>query len=184
MLIKTTKIPAGGASIRFTKAGDWLHAKIPEENRQDFRVKEIHVDCRAVKTLKNVVVEGTITADMEFECCRCLKRFDDVERLRFKYVLVPAESTEDGHETEAEKELTADDLDFGVYRDETIDLSDLVAEQIILNVPVKPLCMESCRGICPRCGVNLNEKECTCERTDETSPFAVLKDFQVKKKRG
>ena len=57
-----------------------------------------------------------------------------------------------------------DDLTTAFYRDEQIDLGQLVLEQFYLAVPMKPLCRESCRGLCPECGTNLNTGTCSCMR--------------------
>ncbi|MBM4294554.1 MAG: DUF177 domain-containing protein, partial [Deltaproteobacteria bacterium] len=62
-----------------------------------------------------------------------------------------------------EEELTAADLDVDFISGENIDLQGIVREQIILSMPLKPLCHEDCRGLCPGCGANLNREACTCE---------------------
>ena len=61
-----------------------------------------------------------------------------------------------------EHEVQEDDLGTAFYRDETIDLGDLVREQLYLALPMKPLCAEACKGLCPQCGTNLNRGTCDC----------------------
>jgi uncharacterized protein len=56
-----------------------------------------------------------------------------------------------------------------------IEVDQLVAEQIFLALPVKVLCREDCKGICPGCGANLNEEACLCKAGGTQSPFAKLK---------
>ena len=65
---------------------------------------------------------------------------------------------------EGEIEVEDDDLTTAYYRDEQIDLGQLVVEQFLLAIPMKPLCRESCRGLCPECGTNLNMSTCSCVR--------------------
>ena len=52
-------------------------------------------------------------------------------------------------------------------------------EQIILMMPLKPLCDETCKGLCPRCGANLNREACTCSTDTVNSPFAVLAKLKI-----
>ena len=66
------------------------------------------------------------------------------------------------------------------YAGEIIDLVPLITEQIILQVPMKALCGETCRGLCPRCGVNLNLASCNCRNEDIDPRLAVLKNVKVK----
>ncbi len=68
-----------------------------------------------------------------------------------------------------EHEIQEDDLGTAFYRDETIDLGELVREQLYLALPMKPLCSDSCRGLCPHCGTNLNRGACDC-RTEWRDP--------------
>jgi uncharacterized protein len=60
------------------------------------------------------------------------------------------------------------------FRDNILDLSELVREQVLLALPMNPVCEESCRGVCPKCGQNLNRGECDCEAAEEESPFGLL----------
>ena len=71
------------------------------------------------------------------------------------------EASETGEE---EVEVEDDDLTTAFYTNDEIDLGQLVLEQFYLAVPMKPLCRESCRGLCPECGTNLNTGTCSCVR--------------------
>ncbi len=76
--------------------------------------------------------------------------------------------------------MSPDDLDLDYYTGETVDLESLLREQIILMMPLKPLCDEDCKGLCPRCGANLNREACTCSsRRIVNSPFAVLAKLKI-----
>jgi uncharacterized protein len=71
-----------------------------------------------------------------------------------------------------EEELTAEELDLDFYQGDVIDLEKYLREQILLMVPLKPLCAETCKGLCPRCGADLNHEPCRCEAEQTTSPLA------------
>ena len=68
-----------------------------------------------------------------------------------------------------------DDLSVAYYRDGQIDLSQLMDEQFYLALPMKPLCREHCKGLCPSCGTNLNEAACDCQVRWEDPRLAGLK---------
>lgn len=61
-----------------------------------------------------------------------------------------------------EVELVAEEMDVEFLKDDRIDLSGLLRENVLLNLPIQPLCRAECRGLCPRCGINLNESSCQC----------------------
>ncbi|MEG1560359.1 MAG: DUF177 domain-containing protein [Clostridia bacterium] len=62
------------------------------------------------------------------------------------------------------------------YNAESADLHDMLFELILLNMPIAVLCKEDCKGLCPKCGIDLNFHECACKEIDE-SPFSVLSGF-------
>ena len=70
---------------------------------------------------------------------------------------------------EGEVEVEDDDLTTAFYRDDEIDLGQLMREQFYLALPMKPLCREACQGLCPQCGTNLNSGTCDCARVDRPS---------------
>jgi len=86
---------------------------------------------------------------------------------------------ETGVALEEEIELGNEDLKTSFFSGEEIDLSKLIRDQIILNVPYKALCHEECRGLCPRCGANLNEGDCGCEGKALGSAFDVLRSLKL-----
>ncbi|MDO9514837.1 MAG: DUF177 domain-containing protein, partial [Syntrophales bacterium] len=170
--------PEEGLSLQFSKSGEWFQRSLSMGDDCGLHVQKIGVQCLVEKVLKNVSIEGRIEAEGGLECCRCLERFDFPVEIEFKYVLTPAEGLE-----EDELELTYEDLEYGRYNGDVIDLGQLVVEQIILQVPIKPLCNDSCGGLCSTCGINLNIQKCNHNTQQEISPFAALKNFKVKKER-
>jgi uncharacterized protein len=75
--------------------------------------------------------------------------------------------------------VNVDDLELSVYQGEEVDLSPLIREQVLLALVDRPLCREDCRGLCPRCGVNLNERECGCVAETPAPRLAVLRTLKV-----
>jgi len=83
-----------------------------------------------------------------------------------------------------EMELTMNDLEVGLYNNDRIDLEPILTEQVFLQLPIRTICGEGCRGLCPVCGTNLNRGACEHGMNAKApSPFAVLRNFKVTKKR-
>jgi len=80
-----------------------------------------------------------------------------------------------GGKVQGETELAEEDINTAFYRDGVIDLGELLHEQFYLTLPMKPLCREDCKGLCPVCGANWNQTTCACERRWEDPRLAGLK---------
>lgn len=102
---------------------------------------------------------GTARATLRLACSRCLEPYSVPAECRFDLRYLPQAA----NAGEEEQEVAEDDLTTAFYRDDVIDLADLVREQLYLVLPMKPLCQPDCRGLCPQCGTNLNRETCGCE---------------------
>jgi uncharacterized protein len=125
-------------------------------------------------------VSGRIATRLELECGRCLEAFEVPVDSTFelRYVPEPAASGADA----AEREVTEDDLTTAYYSEDAIDLAELTHEQFVLALPMKPLCTEACKGLCPHCGTNLNEETCDCRPTWTDPRLAALQGLLNTKK--
>jgi len=114
---------------------------------------------------------GAVKTTLELSCGRCLEPFTMPVESAFDLRYQPhAANTGEG-----EREIEEDDLTTAFYKDETLDLGALVHEQFVLALPMKPLCSESCKGLCPECGTNLNRGTCDCRREWDDPRFAALR---------
>ena len=77
---------------------------------------------------------------------------------------------------DGEREVEEEDLETSYYRDDQIDLNELLREQFYLALPMKPLCREDCTGLCPQCGTNLNTGTCACAPQWEDPRLAPLRE--------
>ncbi len=116
-------------------------------------------------------VAGQVTGEIELACSRCLEPFRMPIASDFDLRYVPR--TE--NIGEGEREVEEDDLATAFYDAEQIDLSHLIMEQFQLAVPMKPLCKDACRGLCPQCGTNLNTGSCDCNPAWEDPRLAALR---------
>ncbi len=78
--------------------------------------------------------------------------------------------------------LATEDLEVGFYQEDGLFLADVVAEQIHLSLPMKVVCREECRGLCPGCGANLNRERCRCGPRAVDPRLAPLAEWASKKK--
>ena len=174
MKINVSNIPEGGLSLQFEREGKWFHGLLPETEPQDFALQKIDVTCTVTRIKENVFVEGTAGTTVEIPCCRCLEMTLLPVGSSFKYIFTPPPA-----QMQDECELSAEDLDFAYYEEDTIDLDAVIFEQIMLQLPIKPLCSETCKGLCPRCGINLNVACCECRKETFDERLAALKQFKV-----
>ncbi|HEX8249720.1 MAG TPA: DUF177 domain-containing protein [Pyrinomonadaceae bacterium] len=147
----------------------------PDLEEESARItKPVKTVGRLRKGIVQVDVEGRISGEIEAECTRCLRGVTHQLDTPFKAAFV----TEENYTSEREAEVRRDDLDVSIYDGEKIDLTDLVREQILLDLPTQILCREDCRGLCQRCGANLNEVNCDCEETETDPRWAALKNLK------
>ncbi|MBI4666881.1 MAG: DUF177 domain-containing protein [Nitrospinae bacterium] len=129
---------------------------------------------RVYRDGKTVYFSGEVEGDLGLECSRCLKEFPLHLKEAVTAVFMPKAdlAAEAGLE---EVELSGEDLDVQLYAGDDIDLYPPVRDQLALSAPMKPLCAEDCKGLCPTCGADLNEAPCGCEAREADNRFAALK---------
>jgi uncharacterized protein len=128
---------------------------------------------------------GRVLATLELDCGRCLEAFRlplDVE-VDLTYVPQPAASAAASEADADEVELGAEDLTTAYYQDEILDLAHMLREQFYLALPMRPLCREACRGLCPQCGTNLNVDTCACRAEWQDPRLAPLRSLLEKEDR-
>jgi uncharacterized protein len=128
------------------------------------------VSLHVVRDDVDVLVSGEIRATVPQLCGRCLEPFPAGVRAAVDVRLIPRPATPDN------VELASDDLDVDFYQNDELDLSALVEAETTLALPMKPLCREDCRGLCPVCGGNRNVVACACTEQAPVARLAVLKD--------
>ncbi|MSO83708.1 MAG: DUF177 domain-containing protein [Acidobacteria bacterium] len=116
---------------------------------------------------------GTVETELELACSRCLDPFRLSIAASFDLRYLPAAAAS----VDVEREVEDEDLETSYYRGDEIELNELMREQFYLALPMKPLCLEDCRGLCPQCGTNLNTGACGCAPVWEDPRLATLKDF-------
>jgi uncharacterized protein len=132
---------------------------------------------RATRKGEEVLLRGNLKASLQFACDRCLTSFSTPVLQSFDLLYLPANPSRNAHE---EYELNVDDLSIAYYQGQVINLDDLVREQIHLTLPMTRLCREDCCGLCPECGANLNEGQCSCTSEQIDPRWAALRELKNK----
>ena len=162
-------------SLQFLKDGDWFYNFLPEKEKRELSLQKIDVSFSMKRLQDTISIVGNIKTIANVECYRCLEVTSLPLKSEFRYTLVPG-----GDEKREELELSPEDMEFGYYQDDAIDLDQIIFEQIVLQIPIKVLCKDSCKGLCPHCGINLNMASCDCHAGFVNERLAVLEKIKVR----
>src|SRR5712664_2484129 len=169
MKIALDDIKATPKKLAYTEGVDELNARL-ERGVHDYRVpRGLDVRVEYYRAGLDVFFHGSLHGDVLGTCARCLEEYAFGLDHPFVFVLTPRAAA--GAES---AKLLADDLALSYYEGDEIDVTPLVHEQTILALPTRPLCDESCRGLCSRCGANLNAGPCDCQEVPADGRLAVL----------
>lgn len=126
----------------------------------------IQVEGELINNGQALAVKGTIFATAKYQCSCCLEEFTVAMEIPFG----------DNYQ-QTNNEVIDIEADLAYYTGEEIELTDLVRESLILAEPIKSVCSENCRGLCPHCGINLNTTQCNCQGKQIDPRFAVLQQL-------
>src|SRR5512145_1301951 len=171
--IDVTKIPPEGTDVNESFEAADLRIDGPEEF---ILAPGGRVSCHLERSDDGAVhVRGHLSAQLSLECSRCLEEYSLVVPENLDLFFLP-ETPGVSAEAEEEVELSDRDMVIAYYSGEMLHLGEVMREQILLAVPMKPLCGEACLGRCVSCGSNRNTQPCTCVREEPSDPrFAALK---------
>jgi uncharacterized protein len=124
-------------------------------------------------------VRGLLTGTFVRQCVRCLNDYDEPARIPFAAdyrgeAPAPKRAKPRDEAEESDASVTEEEDTYSLVGDR-LELVEMLREQIILATPMQPLCREDCRGLCPTCGQDLNERRCDCPEERRDSPFLALK---------
>ncbi len=170
------ELPDTGRVIHFHKTDAWL-ASMTEDTREITLARPVEVDLELVPEADSIKLRGRLQGGVQIACSRCLQDFVlDLDEAIDVNLLRPL-SADAPHEID----LRPEDLDTEFFDGVTIDVDFIVAEQIFLALPQKPLCQPECEGLCSGCGAELKRESCRCEKIDKVSVFDALQSMKVDK---
>ncbi len=138
---------------------------LPLKGEEVVRVGRSHLTGEILREPDGIAFTGDIETIATQICSRCLESYDLPLTMHFNLLYTTAPERVGRRESRVEEES----ITLTHYDGVRLDLGALLAEQIYLGLPLKPLCRTDCRGLCPRCGTNLNLGACGCreERIDD-----------------
>jgi len=128
------------------------------------------------ETIKDIRLTGSFSGQVEVQCARCLEPLKRDVQGDFDLLYRPLGVVQRDDEvsiSEAETEVS-------FYKGEGLALEDVLREQVILSVPVKAVCREDCQGLCPQCGMNLNQGKCDCVSVRSDPRWNALREIRSK----
>ena len=173
MLLDLETVPPEGQVIERSVAPEALSV-----DTREFRITgAVSVSGRIVPSDGGAYrLTGRLGSEVELPCVRCLESFEAEVREELVLLYLP-QSDNVAADGEDDHGLGDDELAVSFYRDDEIDLAHMIWEQIVLALPMKPVCKPDCQGLCPDCGVNKNHKSCSCVHDSLDPRWQALKSL-------
>ena len=151
---------------------------LPVDLKGDEDQEIAHAEIKVRSSGDRIFCDGSARMSTLLECSRCLIEYTSDLNVVFNEVYLPAPETFE----EDEYELTLKASGSAYYSNDEIDFDGLITEQLLLALPMKPLCKEDCRGICSKCGEDLNNNLCGCKNDGIDPRWLPLKKLKKKLK--
>jgi uncharacterized protein len=152
---------------------DWWH---PDENGSILGISTpLHVSIKVTRVGDKFLLDGKMSGGIMVRCDRCLDSFHRHLESGFHVSLASLGQEKD----RAEVELLDEDMEVDFIHGETIDLDEIIKEQVYLSLPMKSICKEGCLGLCPICGANRNVDRCQCDQQYMNPAFEKLKNLKL-----
>jgi uncharacterized protein len=136
-------------------------------------IEPIQGRVKFVRTRDGILVTGHLATELEVNCTRCLEAFDLPVEIEIEEEF---KSTIDIR-TGARVDVDTDETETLIDEHHIIDLSEVIRQDLLLALPLTPLCRPDCRGLCQSCGQNLNEGQCDCEHQTSDPRWNALADL-------
>jgi uncharacterized protein len=173
--LRVDDITAEEREVSFAESEQEINRTLAHGALHEYLVKApLQVSLSYYRAGSEIFVSGRFDAATTASCSRCAEEFDLPSHRRFRYVLAPKAMSD-----EEDSALRAEDLEFSFYQGDEIDLTPLIREQVLLALAERPLCREDCRGLCPQCGANLNQRDCGCITKGLEPRLAVLRSLRI-----
>ncbi len=139
-----------------------IHDRLVLDDPELTLLEAMKGDLRFVRDHAGILVEGVLKARVELPCARCLVPSEHMVDVEIAEHFRPTVAIPGGSPILRDPE-EEDDPATRINSRHELDLSEVVAQQLLTSVPLNPLCRDDCRGLCAQCGAALNEGPCSCE---------------------
>jgi len=124
------------------------------------RAEVIHEHRGPREIVPDIRLKGRFEGNFLVPCARCIEPVEIPMAAEFDLIFRPVGADSDA----PERSITASETEIGYYQGDSLSLDDVLREQVLLSLPVRTLCKPDCKGLCPRCGANRNQKPCACDQ--------------------
>jgi len=172
MKLIISQLKSGETRLKWQSPQDPSMSSLMEELKQEgFQVESsIQFEGSLHNHEPDYYLEGKVNWTVKQDCSRCAESFLSPFSADFRLALAHQAPPVDEESSE---------LDVFYFEGSELDLKPLLHEQFVLSLPLRALCIETCKGICQTCGTNLNKGTCGCSSMVAPTPFSVLKTMKI-----
>jgi uncharacterized protein len=171
--ISLREIPPEGLHVEYDLPGSFV-ADALEGTEVDAAASEIHAALDLYRTGHEVVVRGNLGGALTTVCSRCAGVATVALEAPIQVVFLPR-----GTESPEGEDDGPDQPDVLHYDEDQIDVAETLREELLLALPIAPLCQEACKGLCARCGKDLNDGPCECPEEPKDDRWSALRNVKL-----
>jgi DUF177 domain-containing protein len=177
--IRVEEIPPRGLKLNFPVEETWLQDRAAETPLGFDAEGPLRVTGELNKISQGILFRGQVRGRIKLTCGRCLENFSQEleQKVEAQWRLIPAPFGT--AQSEKDPAGRIEDLESGDIQEGGLNLAERILEDVILALPIQPLCRTSCQGLCPTCGANRNDFPCVCKPDRPSQPFSALKDAKI-----
>jgi uncharacterized protein len=149
-----------------------------DEDGNTVEAHNLEGQAKVTRLTEGVLVQGDVKADVQTQCSRCLTDISIPVDASLEEQYQPTIDVETGHAIQR-AEFEEDDGIFEIDANHLMDLTEPVRQALLVALPMRPLCREDCKGLCPECGANLNEVDCGHRPEQGDSRWASLRQLDL-----
>ena len=159
--------------------GTVQRVELDDDDHLDLRDNEatlagpVSGEVRLHRTNQGIFADGTVHVPVELECVRCLKHIQQTITFPLREQYYPTIDVNTG----VPLPPSDDELAFPIDHNHVLDLREAIRQNLVVALPMTPLCDDACKGLCPQCGRNLNEGTCDCQPDTSDDRFSALRQL-------
>ena len=134
---------------------------------------------RVIRTHQGLLVRTELETQVNLTCGRCVSQFDSHSTLKMEEESFPSVDPATGRTTDPPEEAEGVVL---LDAQHDLDMTEVIRQYVLTEVPIKPLCCEECLGLCPECGTNLNKKKCKCNTASADPRWDALAELLTERR--
>jgi uncharacterized protein len=173
------KEPVGATRKLEISAPDLQLSDGQEDNAgQPIVATNVTGNAKVTRLSRDLLVQGDVVAQVRLQCSRCLDDITVPVEAALEEKFQPTIDVETGRPLRPATEED-DDTAFELTPNHEMDLTEPVRQALLVSLPIKPLCRDDCKGLCPECGANWNEGPCDCETETIDNRWQALRELQL-----